>query len=181
MREGSNYIFLIYLSISFISAILNQVWLSARYKAAWVYYAAPITEPGKIFSGMFKAIMSLYFFPYCLLLSIPVLFLWGSQAISNLLLAFVIAQIVGLLIALFTVKGFPFSRPVLIKSSGGNMLQIFFTVAVGGILAYGQFKISHYNIAIWLLIIPAVLIYWVMLKYYSRQTWKEIEPNGEDY
>lgn len=181
MREGSNYIFLIYLSISFISAILNQVWLSARYKAAWVYYAAPITEPGKIFSGMFKAIMSLYFFPYCLLLSIPVLFLWGSQAISNLLLAFVIAQIVGLLIALFTVKGFPFSRPVLIKSSGGNMLQIFFTVAVGGILAYGQFKISHYNIAVWLLIIPAVLIYWVMLKYYSRQTWKEIEPNGEDY
>ena len=181
MREGSNYIFLIYLSISFISAILNQVWLSARYKAAWVYYAAPITEPGKIFSGMFKAIMSLYFFPYCLLLSIPVLFLWGSQAISNLLLAFVIAQIVGLLIALFTVKGFPFSRPVLIKSSGGNMLQIFFTVAVGGILAYGQFKISHYNIAVWLLIIPAVLIYWVMLKYYSRQTWKEIELSGEDY
>lgn len=181
MREGNNYIFLIYLSISIISAILNQVWLSARYKAAWVYYAAPITEPGKIFSGMFKAIMSLYFFPYCLLLSIPVLFLWGSQAISNLLLAFVIAQIVGLLIALFTVKGFPFSRPVLIKSSGGNMLQIFFTVAVGGILAYGQFKISHYNIAVWLLIIPAVLIYWVMLKYYSRQTWKEIELSGEDY
>ena len=181
MQEGSNYIFLIYFSIMIISTILNQVWLSAKYKAAWVYYAAPLTEPGKILSGMFKALMTLYFFPYCLFLSVPILFLWGTQAISNLLLAFIIAQIVGLVIALFTVKGFPFSKPVLIKSSGGKILLTFFTITLGGILAYGQFKLSHWNTTIWVLLIPAVLIYWVMLKYYSRQTWKEIELSGEDY
>jgi len=130
---------------------------------------------------MFKALMTLYFFPYCLFLSVPILFLWGTQAISNLLLAFIIAQIVGLVIALFTVKGFPFSKPVLIKSSGGKILLTFFTITLGGILAYGQFKLSHWNTTIWVLLIPAVLIYWVMLKYYSRQTWKEIELSGEDY
>ncbi len=181
IRQGNNYIFLIYFSIMILSGILGQVSLSAKYKSAWVYYAAPLKEPGKILAGMYKALITLYFLPYCLILTVPILYIWGLQAVSNLLLGFVTAQIVCLVIALFAVKGFPFSKPVLIKSSGGKTMITFFTLAMGGILAYGQFKLAYWHTVIWVLIIPAALIYWLMLRSYGKQTWKEIELSGEDY
>ena len=58
--------------------------MSEKYKSAWVYYALPIDEPGKILSGMYKAIVTLYFFPYCLVLSIIIVGM-GPQAINDLI------------------------------------------------------------------------------------------------
>src|SRR6185312_2244742 len=60
MQSGHTYIFLMYMCSFILSAILMNISMSSKYKSAWVYYAMPIKEPGKILSGMYKAVLTLY-------------------------------------------------------------------------------------------------------------------------
>jgi len=175
LQQGKGYIFLIYLCIIVLSAILQQISQSEKYKASWVYYALPINEPGKVLAGMYKAIITLYFFPYCLVLSVASIVIWGPGIINDILLAFIICQIYGILMALFLVKGLPFSKPVLAKQSGGRIITSLLITMFAGVFGFVHYLLVRWELVIWILIVPAVLIYWVMFKYYKKQTWDNIE------
>lgn len=175
LQRGHTYVFLIYMCTLVLSTILMNVAMSPKYKSAWVYYALPIKEPGKILSGMYKAIVVLYFFPYCLAISIVVVAVWGPQAINDIVLAFLMSIIYGMLMALFMVKGLPFSKPVIAKQSGGriisSLLMMLFIAGIG----YAHFYLMKWEMLIWIAIIPALLLNWVMFYYYKKQTWDNIE------
>ncbi|MDB5136439.1 MAG: hypothetical protein JWP37_3042, partial [Mucilaginibacter sp.] len=175
LQTGHTYVFLIYLSTFIMSAILMNISMSEKYKSAWVYYALPIGEPGKILSGMYKAIVTLYFLPYCLVLSIAIVIIWGPQAINDIILAFLVSLIYGILMALFMVKGLPFSKPVVAKQGGGKMITSLMILAFIGGIGFGHYFIMRWEIVIWICIIPALFINWVMFRYYKKQTWDNIE------
>lgn len=175
LQSSNYYVYLIYLSTFMLAAVLSHVAMSEKYKASWVYYAMPIGEPGKILSGMYKAIITLYFFPYCLVLSIVVVSIWGPQAINDLILAFLITLTYGILMALFMVKGLPFSKPVVNKQGGGKMITSLMTLALIGIVAYGHYLLMKWEMLIWICIIPALFINWIMFRQYKKQTWDNIE------
>jgi hypothetical protein len=175
LQQGKGYIFLIYLCIIVLSAILQQISQSEKYKASWVYYALPINKPGKVLAGMYKAIITLYFFPYCLVLSVASIVIWGPGIINDILLAFIICQIYGILMALFLVKGLPFSKPVLAKQSGGRIITSLLITMFAGVFGFVHYLLVRWELVIWILIVPAVLIYGVMFKYYKKQTWDNIE------
>ncbi|MGZ3750305.1 MAG: hypothetical protein ACXVB0_10235 [Mucilaginibacter sp.] len=175
LQSGHSYVFLIYLSTFIMSAILMNISMSEKYKSAWVYYALPIGEPGKILSGMYKAIVTLYFFPYCLALSIGILIVWGPQAINDIIFSFLVSLVYGMLMALFMVKGLPFSKPVVTKQGGGKMItSLMILVFIGGI-GFGHYYLMQWETLIWIGIIPAFFINWIMFRYYKRQTWDNIE------
>ncbi len=175
LQQGNGYIFLIYLCIIVLSAILQQISQSEKYKASWVYYALPINKPGKVLAGMYKAIITLYFFPYCLVLSVASVVIWGPGIINDILLAFIICQIYGILMALFLVKGLPFSKPVLAKQSGGRIITSLLITMFAGVFGFVHYLLVRWELVIWILIVPALLIYWVMFNYYKKQTWDNIE------
>ncbi|WP_143014027.1 hypothetical protein [Mucilaginibacter pineti] len=175
LQAGHTYVFLIYLCTFILSSILMNISMSEKYKSAWVYYALPIGAPGKILSGMYKAIIVLYFLPYCLVLSIGIIAIWGPAAINDLILAFLISLIYGILMALFMVKGLPFSNPVVVKQGGGKMItSLMILLFIGGI-GFGHYFLMRWENVVWICIIPALLINWVMFRYYKRQTWDNIE------
>ncbi len=175
LQTGHTYVFLIYLSTFILSAILMNISMSEKYKSSWVYYALPIGEPGKILSGMYKAIITLYFLPYCLVLSIAIVIIWGPQAINDIILAFLVSLIYGLLMALFMVKGLPFSKPVVAKQGGGRMITSLMILALVGGIGFGHYFLMRWEMAIWIAIVPALFINWIMFRYYKRQTWDNIE------
>lgn len=175
LQSGHYYVFLIYLSTFILSAVLMNISMSDKYKAAWVYYAMPIGEPGKILSGMYKAIVTLYFLPYCLVLSIGIVIVWGPQAINDVILAFLVSLIYGLLMALFMVKGLPFSRPVVNKQGGGKIItSLVMMLFIGGI-GFGHYLLMKWETLVWVAIIPALLINFIMFRQYKKQTWDNIE------
>lgn len=174
-QNGASYIFLVYLSTIVLTNIFSNISLSEKYKAAWVYYALPIKTPGKILSGMYKAIISLYFLPYCALLTIAMTFVWGPKVINDAILGFLISNICGILLALFMVKGLPFSKPAVPKQSGGKMIASFIVTMSIACLGYGHYRLAKHEIVIWILIIPAALIVWIMLHYYRKQSWESME------
>ncbi|MDB5024137.1 MAG: hypothetical protein JWP78_1892 [Mucilaginibacter sp.] len=175
LQNSHTYVFLIYLSTFIMSAILMNISMSEKYKSAWVYYALPIAEPGKILSGMYKAIVTLYFLPYCLVLSIGIVIVWGPQAINDLVLAFLVSLIYGILMALFMVKGLPFSKPVVAKQGGGKMITSLLILAFIGGIGFGHYFLMRWEMLIWIGIIPAFFINWLMFRYYKKQTWDNIE------
>ena len=169
------YIILIYLSTFTISAILQNISFTEKYKPAWVYYALPITTPGKILSGMYKAIVTLYYLPYCLVIGAVSIAIWGPQVINDLILAFFIGLTYGILMALFMVKGLPFSKPVLVKQSGGRIATSLVITGFVGIVGFGHYYLSKWETVIWILVPIAIALYCLMLYYYKRQTWENIE------
>jgi hypothetical protein len=175
LEAGHTYVFLIYLSTFIMSSILMNISMSEKYKSAWVYYAMPIGEPGKILSGMYKAIVTLYFFPYCLVLSIGIVAVWGPQAINDILLAFLVSLIYGMLMALFMVKGLPFSKPIIAKQGGGKVITSLMVMAFMGGIGFGHYFIMRWEMVIWISIVPALLINLIMFRYYKKQTWDNIE------
>jgi ABC-2 type transport system permease protein len=175
MQGNASYIFLIYLSTFVLSTILQNVSQSAKYKSAWVYYALPIDQPGKILAGMYKAIVVLYFIPYCLVLSIATVVIWGPVTINDILLSFGISTIYGMLMALFMVKGLPFSKPIMVKAGGGKMIVSFVILGLIAALGFGHRFLIKFETLIWILIIPAILINWIMFVQYKKQSWDAIE------
>jgi hypothetical protein len=175
IRQGSSYIILIYMSTFVLSSILQYVSYSEKYKAGWVYYAMPVTQPGKILSGMYKAIVTIYFLPYVFVLGVIMIAIWGPSVINDLILAFFATQIHGLLMALFMVKRLPFTNPVANSRGGGRAIISLLITAFIGIVGFAHYFLMRWEILIWILIIPAALIFWAMLNYYKKQTWANIE------
>ena len=175
LQHNRGYIFLIYLSTFILSAILQHISFSEKYKPAWVYYALPITHPGKILSGMFKAVVTLYYFPYCVVLGAVSIAIWGPAVINDLILAFFVGLTYGILMALFMVKGLPFSKPVLVKQSGGRIVTSLLITSFIAAVGFGHYFLAKWETLIWALAVLAIIIYCIMLYYYKRQTWENIE------
>lgn len=175
MQGGHSYVFLIYLCTIILSTMLTHISMSEKYKSSWVYYALPIGEPGKILSGMYKAIIVLYFLPFCLIVAIAIVAFWGPAAINDIILAFLVSVIYGMLMALFMVKGLPFSKPVVNKQGGGKIITSLVILIFIGAVGFGHYELMKWETVIWILIIPALILNWVMFYYYKRQTWNNIE------
>jgi ABC-2 type transport system permease protein len=175
IQSGSSYIFLVYLSTFVLSAILQHISYSEKFKPAWVYYALPITQPGKILSGMYKAVVTLYYLPYCFIIGLVSVAIWGPKVINDIILASIVGMIYGMLMALFMVKGLPFSKPVLLKQSGGRVITSLLITGLIGVVGFGHYFLSRWETVIWILIIPAAAAYWTMLYYYKRQGWDIID------
>lgn len=169
------YIALVYMCSFAIAAVLSQVSMSEKYKSAWVYYSTPISEPGKILSGMYKAILVIYFVPYCIVLSAIIIPIWGPAAINDILLAMSVSTIYGLLMALFMVKGLPFSKPVAIKQGGGRFIVSLMTMVFLGGIGVGHYLLMKWENVIWILIVPFLFINWIMFYYYKRTSWESLE------
>ena len=175
LQSSSKYIFLIYLCTFILTSILGNISMSGKYKSAWVYYALPINQPGKILSGMYKAIIVIFFLPYCLVISIAIIAFWGPQAVNDVLLAFLVALVYGMLMALFMVKGLPFSKPVIAKQGGGRVItSLMMLVFIGG-LGYGHYYLIKWEGVIWALVAIFVVINWMMFHFYKKQSWDNIE------
>jgi ABC-2 type transport system permease protein len=175
LQNGHSYVALIYLCTFVLAAVLTNITMSDKYKSSWVYYALPIGEPGKILSGMYKAIVSFYFIPYCIVIGIVTVSVWGFSAINDLILAFLVSVIYGMLMALFMVKGLPFSKPVQIKQSGGRVTVSLVVMGVIAAIGYIHYFAMKWELLIWIMIIPLLIINVVMFHYYKKQTWENIE------
>ncbi|GAB3926537.1 hypothetical protein [Mucilaginibacter myungsuensis] len=179
IQSGSAYFSLLYLSSIILTSMLTNIAMSEKFKAAWIYYAVPVDKPGRILSGMFKAVLTLYYLPFYMITAIGVAVVWGPATINDAILAFFICLIYGVLVALFGVKGLPFSKPVVVKQSGGKVIASMATLILVGILGVGHYFLSKWELAIWIVIVPIAAIAWIMIVQYKKTSWMDLESLDE--
>lgn len=175
LQNGHSYIFFLYLCTFILSSILMSISMSPRFRSAWVYYAAPVDRPGRILSGMYKAIITIYFLPYFAVIGAVVIAIWGTDAINDVLFAFLSCVIYGMLMALFMVKGLPFSKPVTVKQGGGRAITSLVILIFVVIIGFVHYYVMQWEMVIWIGLIPLLGINWLMFHYYKQQSWDSIE------
>jgi hypothetical protein len=113
---------LIYLSSFSINTIITQMQMSEKPKAAWVFFTAPLTEPGQIISGAFKAMLTKFLLPIFIIVSIVTLTLSEGKIAIHLLVGFANVLMSCSLFGYFFLRKFPFSTPMQANGRAGNIL-----------------------------------------------------------
>jgi hypothetical protein len=175
LRLGKAYIMIMYFTPFILAEILNQISMSEKYKAAWMMFTTGHDEPGKILSGMFKAIILKYYLPFFTVISLCIMVLWGPFVINDLLLAFFNGLLYGVIYTLFSVEYLPFSQPVVIKSGRiFSMLLATFCILPLGLI--------HYFAARWEWMVTVLLlicagIFWLLFSYFRNRNWSALEAD----
>lgn len=170
--ESGLYIIMFYLSIFSLITVLQLVTKSDRYKAAWVYYAAPLHRPGNLMSGVLKACFVKFYLPFSLFFLVVCLPLFGSKIINDILLSIAVGGIEAVLLAMFIVKSYPFSRPM----TKGESKIIVNLVIMGliGVFGFVHYAIIRYETVVW----GAAFICWgiflLMLRYFKKDKWESL-------
>jgi len=187
LPHTKTYLVLLYMCSFPLIQASAYVTISEKYRAAWIYYAAPIGEPGKIMAGAFKAIWIKYFFPFYAFIGVFIISIWGPAAIYDLVLAAINLTLYALAGMLVSQRFFPFSRPDQIANSGfKTFLRMMLATIVIGSLALG-----HYFTTIpttwmpfpWLLKIIFLLLstalFWMLWDSYKKTDWNKLKTAEE--
>ena len=174
LLSGDMYILLIYLTSFVLTTVLQYVSITEKYKASWIFFTTPHQQPGKILAGMFKAVITKYYVPYFLVVSIFSLTFWGPKVINDLILAFMVGIIYGLLVAVFQVKGLPFSQPINIKK-GGRTFITFFIMLIPVAFGFLHNWAAKWETVIWMSAALMTFFTWISFASFKKETWESLE------
>ena len=157
---------------------LNYVSMSDQYKAAWIYYSAPIDTPGSILAGAFKALWIKYFLPFMIAIGAFVIFVWGPRAILDMLLATANISVFAICVMRASHRIFPFSMMEQMKEKGGKgVVRVLFTFLLMGMLGLGHYLILQ-SISSELMMVLAILLasafFWMVWESCRETDWKSI-------
>ena len=138
LPSSEKHLFLLYMPAFALLHCMHYLPRSEQYKAAWVYYPAPLQTPGYVLAGAFKAIWVKYFAPYFLVIASFVLYIWGSRAAVDILLATVNVTLFALCMMYLTVRAFPFSITEEEKGTDAGV-RVLATLTLIGVLAAGHY------------------------------------------
>lgn len=113
---------LIYISSFSINTIITQLQMSEKPKAAWVFFTTPLTQPGQVISGAFKAMLAKFLLPICIIVSVAALVLTNGKAAPHLLVGYANVLMGTTLFAYLYLRKFPFSSPIQTNARTGNII-----------------------------------------------------------
>lgn len=167
------YLFALYFAGIYVMVAQYQLSVSDNYKASWVYGSAPIREPGDLLVGSLKALIIKLLTPFYLLLSAYILYRYGIDKISDVLLAFSNSLVMLLSAALFSTRYMPFSiEPDALKQNNtARSLLVSIVLALVGFSHYGLTFIPY---GVWIAIPVSIGIGWGLLRHYKKTDWEQI-------
>lgn len=173
------HLLLLYMSAFVLLQALNYVTMSDQYKAAWVYYSAPVEVPGHIMIGAFKAMWVKYFLPFIGAISAFVLFVWGGGALLDVILAMANVTLFALCIMRIAYRSFPFSMIEQMNSTGVKaMIRVTFTFFLIGALGFGHYLATFVWLKLIFLVLSLILL-WLIWESYRSTSWNNLN-NVED-
>lgn len=180
LPDSNSYIVLLYMTTFVVMQGVSYITMSENYKAAWVYYAAPIQKPGEVILGAFKAMWVKYFLPFMIAIGAFTVYIWGPSTILDVVLAttnitlFIIAQIY------FSHRVLPFSIKEQIKDKAGKTVIRVLLV----MLLIGGLGVAHYfsTLLWWLKIIFLVLssiLLWMFYDSLKNTPWDKLKKTED--
>ncbi len=176
-------ILLLYMSSFTIMTSISYICISDQYKAAWVYYSAPLETPGHVMAGAFKAIWLKYFFPFFFIIAAFALYVWGIKFFPDVLIALVNITLFAAISLRLAYRNFPFSQMEQMKSTGlKTFLRGFSTMlligSLGGLHYLTIYFPSLYLLKYIFLLLSAILL-WLVWDSYRNTSWAVIKMAEE--
>ena len=166
----------LYISMLFINGALTYSKISEKYKAAWIFYIAPIRSPGAIITGTVKSLLFKFCAPFLLICSLLGIWLMGWIAIPNLLLAIGNLVLMTYLSAYFAIKEFPFSVPDNASGRGTNFLITLFIGLLPLLIGFMHFFIFNMLPLVILCCIVSFIAVWYLHTSLYDKHWQKFNP-----
>ena len=171
---------LIYISSFSINTIITQLQMSEKYKAAWVFFTAPLTQPGQVISGAYKAMVAKFLLPIFIIVSIITLVLTNGKAAPHLLAGFSNVVMTSTLFAYLFLRKFPFSSPIQANARSGNLvLGIMVTFLPFGVGVLHYFMRNNL-ILLFILAAASLCGTYLLLQQMKQQAWQSILSKYSD-
>jgi hypothetical protein len=179
LSQHPTYLVLLYMCSIVMLQAFAFISISEQYKAAWIYRAMPISEPGAIMAGTFKVVWIKYFLPFFAAVSAFVMAVWGAPAIPDVLLALVNITLFAACIARIAYRRFPFSQIDQTATTGSKFLRAFIVMAIPGGLG-----VAHYLALdmLWLkglFLVLSALLLWLVWDSYAHTGWSVIKAEDD--
>jgi ABC-2 type transport system permease protein len=139
--QFSKYLFIVIVGFSGNAAIMQLPYTDSP-EASWIYRALPLKEYGHIMTGSLKALLSRFFLPVYLALTIPCLILWGISIMPQLILSGLGNIMIIMIPVLFQKMELPFTRARDMQQKGTNTLIAIFSMILMFIVAGAVFATS---------------------------------------
>ncbi|SEM63153.1 hypothetical protein SAMN05216436_10643 [bacterium A37T11] len=172
VESNGLYVVMYYMALLSLMTVLQLVSTSNQFKAAWVYYVSPVSKPGELMSGVLKAGFIKFFIPFSfffLAISLP---LFGFKVLNDLLLSVAIGGIEAVIIALFVLKAYPFSRPV--GKINNKFLVNIMLMSFIGLFGYAHYFFIKHELVIWVATAIMWGIFLIMLRYFKDDKWESL-------
>lgn len=168
---GSGLITMAIYVICFLLMIaISNVTVSEKFKAAWIYFVAPIEKPGQLISGAIKAMMAKFFLPLAIVIVIAALILSGIPSIPNLILGLSNQLLIVYATATVGKKVLPFSSQTNIDQQSGNFIK-----AMGRLLILGAIGFIHYLVHNNIILVSVVAVLSIAASFMLMKSLKDIE------
>lgn len=151
-----------------------QLGISDNYRAAWVYGSAPIETPGDVLSGSLKALIVKLLLPFYTLISGYILYRYGLDKISDVLLAFSNSLVMLLSTSLLSIRFMPFSvEPDALKQN--NTARGLLTSLILGIVGFSHYGLTILPYGTWIALPFSVALFLILLHQYKKTAWNRIQ------
>jgi ABC-2 type transport system permease protein len=179
VQEGSTQsrsiiVIALYMTSLLVLMALNQMIYSDKFKAAWMFYTAPVAAPGAVISGAVKSVILKFYMPVIVVIACIGFALIGVGFLPNLLLAVLNVIFVSALNAYLSFKALPFSRPQNIKVQSGSFIKNLFRMIiliVLGIIHYALYTITPVII---ILAVLAAIAAWYVMDSIKKTSWSQL-------
>lgn len=167
------YLFALYFASIYVMVAHYQLGVSDNYRAAWVYGSAPIREPGAILSGSLKALIIKLLTPFYLLLSAYILYRYGTDKISDVLLAFCNSLVMVVSSALLSTRYMPFSTAQDALKQNNTARGLLISIVLG-IVGFSHYGLTFVPYGVWLATPVSIATFWILLQQYKKTDWDKI-------
>lgn len=181
LPQTGRHIGLLYMAAFILLQTLNYLIMSEQYKAAWIYFSAPLARPGLIMAGAFKAVWIKYFLPFFIAIAAFVLYVWGIGAIWDVALALVNVTVFAISIGVMMYRYLPFSKLEQMKEKGGRFFKMLLIFLIPAALGLGHYLV--WMAGFWWLkltyLLVAVALLWTFWDSYRNTTWAQLKTEAD--
>jgi hypothetical protein len=165
----------LYLGSFLLMSALAQLPFSEKYKAAWVYFIAPIQKPGAVISGGVKAIILKFFIPILVLVAIPCFLLVGPSIFPNLILGLFNQLLIAALRVYINFKDLPFSRFQTTENRTGSAMRGLSVLLMLMLLGFAHYLLYDITPVIYILAALSIAATWYVLDSIKNIEWNKIK------
>jgi ABC-2 type transport system permease protein len=173
-------IFGLYFSSLLLVMAIGQINFSDKYKAAWIYYTAPLQRPGEVISGAAKAAILKFYIPLVVLITIAGIWVAGFAILPNIILGLFNELLIATMLVYVGHKMFPFSTPQSMSTKSGSFLRNIAVLIMSGMIGYGHYTIYSYTIPVIVCAALSITATLLLMSSIRNTTWAAIRSSYEE-
>ena len=169
----------LYMGSVLVMMALEQMTYSDKFKAAWIFYTAPVIKPGEIIIGAVKSMLIKFYMPVMLVIAVAGFALIGIKFLPNLLLAILNIIFSSSMASYLTFNALPFSKAPNTKQQSGSFIKNISRVLIIGVLGVIHYLLYAITPVIIILTILAAIAAWYVMDSIKTTSWSQLATTAD--